>query len=597
MNIDGEGGRGVSVVNAQKKRFLEEEDDYSEYKDVAGFNVRHQEGVETDEDDVLPPPAEPITIKVKRVGGGGCLPGDSCLTLKDVDPDTTVIELKQRIYDELAASTRGVATAIEVAVPVERQRLIYMGRMLTVDRDRLGSDVKMKPGSAAYVHLVPIPKGKKPSARKRGENKGIGVERTSGQGSLSCARRSRSIRSQRESARTRGARQHVTRVRDRNATGSSFPLYAAAGHPYYRQRVHSGRYGILDSVVAGVSAAGGSVAPFHDYHAARALHATDPPAAAVAAAQRRHWQEVAMAAAVAQQNLSSLETAVGMMSPMHQHCPPAPSPLHHAVSRAASTAADTASASSMAYAAAPSVLGENANFPTRSVLPDHAYEFITTGALREDAGAVANSGYGSAGRNSRSRSESSSWPTRTLSPETIDQVSQMARGFLPGDEFLNSRILGMCNMLDNEAQHLRNSRSDGSSRTSSLRSAPSEQQVKLARDISSVADHLERVSRESGYLASLLRSIEVGLVHSQVAVDGRPADGSTAVHESSQSIESGREERLFHHLQRLSSVHSSGESVSSSLDILATNRASSTVSLGAAGALDADSCAGYTLNT
>mmetsp|Transcript_37747 Transcript_37747/g.55616 ORF Transcript_37747/g.55616 Transcript_37747/m.55616 type:complete len:860 (-) Transcript_37747:178-2757(-) len=111
--------------------------------------------------------------------------GDSSLKLDNVCPDMTVLALKKTIHAEFLRREEeeervngGVAVSKEkkktIVIPVERQRLIYRGRMLNKNREKLGRDLKMKMGSeeiGIYVHLVPLPEGKTASKRRPEENK------------------------------------------------------------------------------------------------------------------------------------------------------------------------------------------------------------------------------------------------------------------------------------------------------------------------------------------------------------------------------------------------------------------------------------------
>ena len=92
-------------------------------------------------------------IVVKRVGSGD---GDT-LTL-NLDQGSSVLDLKNTIQKELAA--------INDQVPVDRQRLVFYGRMLRDNEELLGGKgIKMRTESINYVHLSPLPEGAKPSKR------------------------------------------------------------------------------------------------------------------------------------------------------------------------------------------------------------------------------------------------------------------------------------------------------------------------------------------------------------------------------------------------------------------------------------------------
>jgi hypothetical protein len=75
------------------------------------------------------------------------------------------MDLKTLIQDELADESPCLM------VPVERQRLLFLGKMLTNDALKLADDIKMKVGSLNYIHLAPLPKNVLASARTPLENK------------------------------------------------------------------------------------------------------------------------------------------------------------------------------------------------------------------------------------------------------------------------------------------------------------------------------------------------------------------------------------------------------------------------------------------
>jgi hypothetical protein len=94
-----------------------------------------------------------LHIVVKIVGNGE---GD-VLDLK-VDHSASVLNLKHLIADALKHGNN--------TVPVDRQRLVFFGRMLRDNDELLGEKgVKMKTESINYVHLSPLPEGSKPSRR------------------------------------------------------------------------------------------------------------------------------------------------------------------------------------------------------------------------------------------------------------------------------------------------------------------------------------------------------------------------------------------------------------------------------------------------
>lgn len=108
-----------------------------------------------------------IKIIIKRVGSSRA--EDSSLELF-VSQEASVLDLKRKIAGELAVQKN------EEQVPVERQRLIFAGRLL-VDDHSLVDDVKMTVDLPNYVHLAPIPEGVEPSNRRSIENAGSSVAR------------------------------------------------------------------------------------------------------------------------------------------------------------------------------------------------------------------------------------------------------------------------------------------------------------------------------------------------------------------------------------------------------------------------------------
>lgn len=96
-----------------------------------------------------------LEIVVKRVGKG-----ESDIISLHVDPNASVLDLKTQISQELASKDN------DETIPVDRQRLVYFGRMLRDNEEVLGSDsIKMKLEVINYVHLSPLPEGAKPSPR------------------------------------------------------------------------------------------------------------------------------------------------------------------------------------------------------------------------------------------------------------------------------------------------------------------------------------------------------------------------------------------------------------------------------------------------
>ena len=85
-----------------------------------------------------------------------------------LDIEATVLDLKECIASTLRAS------AGEEQIPVERQRLIFSGKMLRDDAQSLQADLRMQSSSMEnerkhFVHLAPLPKGATPSARTQKE--------------------------------------------------------------------------------------------------------------------------------------------------------------------------------------------------------------------------------------------------------------------------------------------------------------------------------------------------------------------------------------------------------------------------------------------
>lgn len=111
-------------------------------------------------EDELLPEEELIQIVVKRTGGSEA----PCLELS-IEKSATVLNLKTLIQDELADESP------VLMVPVQRQRLLFSGKMLTDNDLKLVADIKMRPDKVNYIHLAPLPKNISPSARTPMENK------------------------------------------------------------------------------------------------------------------------------------------------------------------------------------------------------------------------------------------------------------------------------------------------------------------------------------------------------------------------------------------------------------------------------------------
>jgi hypothetical protein len=148
---------------------------------------------EESRENLIPDSPKALQIVVKRVGNGE---GDF-LTL-EVDPGASVLDLKNLISAELAAKND--------RVPIDRQRLVYFGRMLRDNNELLlGKGIKMQAESINYVHLSPLPEGAKPSKRSN-------ASPTSGEQDLT-----ESLESRLERARRLGAAARERRRRRRAA--------------------------------------------------------------------------------------------------------------------------------------------------------------------------------------------------------------------------------------------------------------------------------------------------------------------------------------------------------------------------------------------
>lgn len=120
-----------------------------------------------------------LEITIKRVGSEG-----SVLTLQ-VPSCASVFDLKTLISEGLASKNEDL--------PVERQRLIFSGRMLTDNDEVLGDNgVNMKTNAINFVHLSPLPVGAKPSKRassKRPTRAPVEVQLEGSPASMQRARR------------------------------------------------------------------------------------------------------------------------------------------------------------------------------------------------------------------------------------------------------------------------------------------------------------------------------------------------------------------------------------------------------------------------
>ena len=131
-----------------------------------------------------------------------------------LDSKASVLELKKKIADTLKEQE-------EADIPVERQRLIFSGKMLRDDTQSLEMDLNMKPSSDEdehkhFVHLSPLPKGAAPSARTERELADVAPVLSPHEENMRRARRI-------------GARQRRRRREGQEGRGL---MDAAAYHPY-----------------------------------------------------------------------------------------------------------------------------------------------------------------------------------------------------------------------------------------------------------------------------------------------------------------------------------------------------------------------------
>lgn len=115
--------------------------------------TRSEHAVEEEDDAVGSDDEEELmTVIVKMVG-------NTEDTELFVSQDASVLDLKTSIHEELA-------------LPAERQRLIFSGRMLSNDDDFLVDDVKMLVDAPNYIHLAPIPEraAGEPNITRRTQN-------------------------------------------------------------------------------------------------------------------------------------------------------------------------------------------------------------------------------------------------------------------------------------------------------------------------------------------------------------------------------------------------------------------------------------------
>lgn len=120
---------------------------------------KHQE-VDTDDDESSSEDElQTLHIVVRRVGKS-----ERESLVLELSSDASVLDLKGKIVEALEEQD-------EIVVPVERQRIIFSGKMLRDDTKLLEEDLNMKAGDDQkhFVHLTPLPKGAAPSVRTERE--------------------------------------------------------------------------------------------------------------------------------------------------------------------------------------------------------------------------------------------------------------------------------------------------------------------------------------------------------------------------------------------------------------------------------------------
>lgn len=204
-------------------------------RNPASQKRKHEEIVGEDDDAEISPetatssnsvPRETLYIVVRRVGKGE----NESLYL-ELDSQASVLDLKTKIAATLQAEEQ------EDDIPVERQRLIFAGKMLRDDNQSLQKDLNMKPNNNRvneeedeeqevlkhFIHLSPLPRGAAPSVRTERELADVrnAAAATPGLGNDLMSRHEENMRR----ARRIGARQRRRRREGQMAAD------AAAIHP------------------------------------------------------------------------------------------------------------------------------------------------------------------------------------------------------------------------------------------------------------------------------------------------------------------------------------------------------------------------------
>lgn len=120
---------------------------------------KHQEVDRDDDECSSEDELQTLHIVVRRVGKS-----ERESLVLELSSDASVLDLKGKIAEALEQQD-------EIVVPIERQRLIFSGKMLRDDTKLLEEDLNMKAGDDQkhFVHLTPLPKGAAPSVRTERE--------------------------------------------------------------------------------------------------------------------------------------------------------------------------------------------------------------------------------------------------------------------------------------------------------------------------------------------------------------------------------------------------------------------------------------------